>query len=109
VQRAVWALIEDHQSNSGLGAWSQCRVDEILANAYTNGEGFEPDCGDVVAVILRPVGGQQVTIAQVSFAAVQVLCDAQDETAWAYGYVGQQTNISQFNHGWGWYFKYKLQ
>jgi hypothetical protein len=88
VQRAIWALLEDNQSTSGLGAWSQCRVDEILAAAYANGEGFTPGCDDYVAVILVPVGGQQViTIAQVTFASVGVPCVPifQYETAWGDG------------------------
>jgi hypothetical protein len=88
VQRAIWALIEDNQSTSGLGSWSQCRVDEILASAQVNGEGFVPGCEDYVAVILQPVGGQQVvTIAQVTFASVGVPCTPlfQYETAWGFG------------------------
>lgn len=94
IQRAIWVLLEDDPSTSGLGAWSQCRVDEILANAYANGEGFSPGCDDYVAVILQPFDGQQVpqvqqviTIAQVTFASVGVPCDPifQYETAWGDG------------------------
>jgi len=33
VQRAIWTVIDDDQSTSGLYSWSQCRVDEILADA----------------------------------------------------------------------------
>jgi hypothetical protein len=89
VQRAIWALIEDNQSTSGLGAWSQCRVDEILAAAYASGEGFMPGCDDYVAVILQPVDGQQViSIAQVTFASVGVPCSPlfEYETAWGAGF-----------------------
>ncbi|MEQ9481687.1 SdrD B-like domain-containing protein, partial [Coleofasciculus sp. F4-SAH-05] len=45
VQRAIWELIDDQQSNGGgsLGAWEQARVDEILALAQSNGEGFVPE------------------------------------------------------------------
>ncbi len=82
VQRAIWALVEDAQSTSGLGSWSQCRVDEILAAAYTSGDGFIPGCGDRVAVILAPVDGSQVTIAQVTFIQVGVPCLYIEETAW---------------------------
>ncbi len=44
VQRAIWELIDDQQSNGGgsLGAWNQDRVAEILAEAQSNGEGFVP-------------------------------------------------------------------
>jgi hypothetical protein len=33
VQRAIWTVIDDDLSTSGIGPWSQCRVDEILSNA----------------------------------------------------------------------------
>jgi hypothetical protein len=33
VQLAIWTVIEDVTSTAGLGPWSQCRVDEILADA----------------------------------------------------------------------------
>lgn len=33
VQRAIWTVIEDHQSTNGLDDWSQCRVNEILSDA----------------------------------------------------------------------------
>lgn len=82
VQRAIWALVEDEQSTSGLGSWSQCRVDAILAAAYANGEGFIPGCGDQVAVILVPVDESQITIAQVTFIQVGVPCLYIEETAW---------------------------
>jgi len=78
VQRAIWALIEDEQSTSGLGAWSECRVNEILAAAYANGEGFVPGCGDIIGVILEPVEGEQVIIGEV---VIECGC----ETAWGDG------------------------
>jgi len=45
IQRAVWSLLDDQQSNGGgtLGAWEQARVDEILDLAQNNGEGFVPE------------------------------------------------------------------
>jgi hypothetical protein len=78
VQRAIWVLVEDNPSASGLDSWSQCRVDEILAAAYANGEGFEPGCGDIIGVILAPVGGEQVII-------VEVVIECGCETAWGDG------------------------
>jgi hypothetical protein len=88
VQRAIWALVEDIQSTSGLGAWNQNRVDEILADAQASGEGFVPQCNDVVAVLLAPIENGavfQVIIAQVILAEIEVPCDAVEETAWADG------------------------
>jgi hypothetical protein len=98
VQRAIWTLIDDQQSTAGLGPWSQAKVDEILADAYANGEGFVPGCGDVVAVILAPVDGSQVTVAQVTFAEIGVPCIPvyQEETAWGEG--------TGFGKGWAMYF-----
>jgi hypothetical protein len=106
VQRAIWALIEDGQSTSGLGSWSQCRVDEILAAAGTNGESFVPGCDDYVAVILQPVNTnvQVITIAQVTFASVGVPCTPlfQYETAWGAG--------SDFpGKNWATYLEYTVQ
>ncbi|MHB8134720.1 MAG: prealbumin-like fold domain-containing protein [Anaerolineaceae bacterium] len=77
VQRAIWELIEDNfaETDSGLGTWNQARVNVIKSQAIAIGEGFAPTCGDFVAVILQPVGGQQlVTIAQVTFASLGVKC-----------------------------------
>ena len=55
-------------------------------------------CGDVVAVILVPVDGQQMTIAQVTFADVEVPCIPvyQEETGWGEG--------TPFGKGWAMYF-----
>ena len=78
VQRAIWALIEDIQSTAGLGAWSQCRVNEILAAADANGEDFEPGCGDIIVVILEPVNGEQIIIGEI---VIECGC----ETAWGDG------------------------
>jgi hypothetical protein len=108
VQRAIWALIEDGQSTSGLYGWSQCRVDEILAAAHTYGEGFEPGCGDVVAVILVPVNGQQIIIAQVTFIEVGVPCIPVYQTATAWG--GDSENPLGFpGKNWATYFTYSVQ
>ena len=75
VQRSIWALVENTQSTSGLGSWSQCRVDEILAAAYASGEGFVPGCDEYVGVILAPVNNAQVIIAQVIMAEIPLVCD----------------------------------
>jgi len=76
VQRAIWEFIDDSPfSTSGLSTWSQARVDQIKALALASGEGFEPTCGDFIAVVLQPVGGSQpITIAQVTFASIGVSC-----------------------------------
>jgi hypothetical protein len=102
IQRSIWELVEDNQSTSGINPWSPCRVAEILAAAQANGEGFEPGCGDVVAVILAPVNGQQVIIAQVTLIEVGVPCETIDETAWGEGLEFPGKN-------WAMYFEYTVQ
>jgi hypothetical protein len=108
VQRAIWGLVDDSQSTAGLGSWSQARVDEILADALANGEGFVPECDGSVAVILNPIRedgstGAQITIAQVTFAEVGIGCEPlyQDETAWASGMAFE-------GNGWAMYFTYTV-
>jgi len=107
VQRAIWALIENAQSTAGLGSWSPCRVDEILAAAQASGEDFTPDCGDVVAVVLAPVNAAQVIIAQVTTIEVGVPCtvEFESETAWGGPYPDHRFN----NKDWSIYFDYTVQ
>jgi hypothetical protein len=79
VQRAIWTLVEDNLSTSGLGSWLQCRVNEILAAANANGEGFVPDCNDYIAVVLEPVTGHQViAVTQVTLIEVGLECPAEN-------------------------------
>ena len=45
VQRAIWALIDDNLSHTnGLGDYNQTRVNQIVAAAIANGEGYVPPC-----------------------------------------------------------------
>jgi len=89
VQRAIWDLIETQQSSSGLGSWSQCRVDELLAIA--RGEqctDFVPTCQEKIAIICQPVNSVQVTIAQVTLlelGAPDACVVVREETAWGDG------------------------
>lgn len=85
VQRAIWTLVEDNLSTSGLGAWSACRVNELLADAYANGEGYEPECNEFIAVIFQPVGLDGITtIAQITIAYIPYERFG-EETAWGDG------------------------
>ncbi len=93
IQRAIWALVEDEQSTSGLGTWSQCRVDEILAAANESGDSFEPACEQVIAVALVPydvLGNpipNQITITQITIVEKLLECTEEymEETAWGAG------------------------
>ena len=102
VQRAIWTIIDDKVSHSGLGEWSQDRADEIIAEAEANGEGYVPDCdGGVVAIVLQPVtpNGKttaQVTIIEVPMAAIGVCTTVStpDNGAWAVPGDGPITQIA---------------
>lgn len=91
VQRAIWTLIEDENSNAGLGPYSQARANEIVAAALNYGEGFAPACGDQIAVILVPgtrqADGSLTSLQQVLILTIPVPCDGtgDDETAWGAG------------------------
>lgn len=70
IQRAIWALLEDHQSSiSLLGSWTTCRANKIIADAYAHGEGYTPGNGDVIGVILKPcdITKAQICIIEVPF------------------------------------------
>ncbi len=113
IQRVIWEYIDDTPFVTyGLGAWSQCRVDEIKAAVEAAGEeatNFMPEAGDLIAVILVPEDDKQVLLMMVPFAA------GSDETAWGYGYLegycdtdgpaGSSFTDSQYYGGskWGWY------
>ena len=85
VQRAIWTVIGPKVSTSGLGSWSQSRVDRILEEVDANGEGFVPDCeGGVVALILEPTKSNgktaaQVTIIETPMAAIGACVPVTDE------------------------------
>jgi hypothetical protein len=84
VQRAIWTVIGPKLSTSGLGSWNQSRVDRILEDVNTNGDGFVPDCeGGVVAMVLEPTKPNgttagQVTIIEVPMAAIGACVPATD-------------------------------
>jgi hypothetical protein len=87
VQRAIWTLVDDQLSDSAVWPWSDARVNEIVAAALLEGEGFVPGCDQLVAVLLAPTAGAavQVIIAQVTLIGLKMPCEAQGETAWGNG------------------------
>lgn len=105
VQRSIWTLIEDGINGGGLGSWSQCRVDEILAGAATSGEGFEPGCMEQMAVMLVPVSANaQIIVAQALVIEVDLECTpilGGQETAWADGDL-------DFRRSWASYWEYEV-
>ena len=104
VQRAIWTLIDDTPSTASLGPYSRCHVEEIIAAAYANGEGFVPGCDDVIGIIFQPVDDSQIVIAQATFAGVGVPCDPIYEYATGWG-----DGIRFTNKSWATYFTYVVQ
>jgi len=89
IQRAIWDLVEDDQSEVNLGEWSDECAAEIIGAAQdggTGGEGFEPDCSQLVAVIMNPAGNSssdeqaafQINIAQMPMEQVLNNCGTCD-------------------------------
>jgi len=100
VQRAIWWLVEGSDCNGCFtGPWAQSHVDEILTDAYLYGEGYEPSCGGVLAIILEPssVWGQILIIEVPAPCGEDVY-----ETAWGDGFDFPGAN-------WATYFKYIIQ
>ena len=98
LQLAIWKLLVsgDYSNSRGLGEYSVCRADEIVASAMAKGENFVPSCGQKTAVILF-VPNIQLTIIE-----VPVPCGG-DETAWAFG---EHTFIGKkIAKKWGWIFE----
>ena len=75
VQRAIWELIDDEQSDEGLGPWSQVRVNQILQDVQTHGTDFIPCCENQLAIVLKPLVPEvQVTIIQISLKDFPTVC-----------------------------------
>jgi hypothetical protein len=107
-QRAIWHLLDDGPipDDGGTDPFLECRVLEIQAMAWAEGEGYEPDCGDVVGVILVPVdecGGPWDY--QFVIIPVPAECDVTygDETAWAKAGDGYDCG---WKTGWGSYMEF---
>jgi hypothetical protein len=76
VQRAVWELIDNQQTTSGLGSWTQCKADELTAMALLDGATFVPGSGDYVGIVLVPIPipTRQVLIIMVPAPPCELTC-----------------------------------
>lgn len=54
LQLAIWTLLDDVFDAGTVGPYSQARVDELVAMALLEGEGFEPNCKQHIGIILKP-------------------------------------------------------
>jgi hypothetical protein len=104
VQKAIWELVEDAIPQAALDSlgiegvdWKQDRVDEIVAAAEANGEGFVPGCGDLIAIIIEPLPEGKV---QIVIVLIPLICGC--ETAW-----GEGPGFPGKN--WAMYFNYEVQ
>ncbi|MHC4435762.1 MAG: hypothetical protein ACYS3S_00265 [Planctomycetota bacterium] len=93
IQRAIWSYVDNNQSTSGLGPWSQYRVNAILCEVDANGEGFIPTCEDKVVFIVIPTGtpgsfSYQLVIGQPVIGTIAVECTSAGGTAWGDGKYG---------------------
>ncbi len=83
VQFAIWKLLDDIEDDlceeCSLGDFTPEHVDELVALAQENGEGFTPECGDVTGVVLISEGVQPLVI------PIPLECRHCEETAWADG------------------------
>lgn len=95
VQQAIWTLLDEAIDYSLLGPWCQDRVDELLQKACCYGEGFEPECGQIKAIVLCPNQNGQTTIIEVCVPC----CENREETVW-----GEGTDFPGAN--WGMYIVY---
>ena len=110
VQVAIWMLLEDplgiqvDPTDPDIAPWDQDRVDEIIADAMANGDGFVPECGELVVIVLVPFTGDIFSwenAVQPNIIPVPVKCD-DCETAWGDGDPFPGKN-------WAMYFNYEVQ
>jgi uncharacterized repeat protein (TIGR01451 family) len=73
VQVAIWTLIGDQVSPNGLNAWSQDRVNEIVAAAQGH-NGYVPPSNGIAAIVMVPITSTGALSAQV-IAAQAVLVE----------------------------------
>ena len=106
IQRAIWALIDNNQSTSGLTNWSQFRVNAILCGTNAYGDNFVPNCSQKVVFIVVPTGqtiSYQVVIGQPVIGEIAVECESAAGTAWGDGKYGANFPGAK---QWGTYFNY---
>jgi len=105
VQRAIWSLIDDENSNLSLGPYSRCQVAEILDGAEEYGLFYEPGCKEFVGVVLQPFDGQGLP-AQPVIIPVPLPCEPKicsEQTAWGAG-----NNFKKCDYNGAMYIKYRI-
>ncbi len=120
VQAAIWELInpsgnlDNWQYPDSADYWNHDPVirEQIVAMAEQNGEGFIPECGDSVFVIVYGPGDICSPIRQVLGMIAPVDCVPGNcngsETAWAFNYPVDSTSTSFPGANWFRYFGYNV-
>ncbi len=120
VQAAIWELInpsghlDNWQYPDSANYWINDPIirEQIVSMAQQNGEGFVPDCGDNVFVIVYGPGDICSPIRQVLGMIVPVDCVPGNcngsETAWAFNYPIDNTSTSFPGANWFRYFGYNV-
>ncbi len=98
VQIAMWEIIENKNCTDTfcayVGDFDLVRIDEIIEQATANGEGFIPECGDLISIVLVPLEDLQSVII-----SVPLPCgDECEETAWAEGCDFPGNNWAMYFH-----------
>lgn len=102
IQAAIWEIIDSgdwHFVPTALIAPSPTIVAQILADVQANGQGFVPQAGQLVAVILDPATSLQTTVIAVRLPSCP---PSGSETAWA-------GNLAFPGKNWGRYFTCKVK
>ena len=98
LQFAIWRLLDDVRADEcldcNLGEWNIDSAEELVQWAKENGDGFIPDCGEFVGIILIPDGFQPLII------PYPINCNDCEETIWAKGCDFPGNN-------WAMYFRYE--
>jgi hypothetical protein len=85
VQRAIWVLLEGRNPSDDFATspWLLANINEIVGMANAQGEGFVPDCGDYIGVLLDPKETEQPLMIP---KLIECECTpGGDETAWGFG------------------------
>lgn len=98
IQKAIWNLIDDNPDWSGAYG-DPANVAVIEADALANGEGFVPDIGQLLGVLLIPTRADNGEAGQI--ALIPLVVSGEEETAWA---TASGPDDIPFDRGWGSYF-----
>lgn len=93
IQHAIWNIVDDFPPTY---PGNPDKLEELVSKAFKFGEGYEPGCDDIMAVVMEPYKSlspynlpdiAQVTIIEVAVSEYMEGCDSNygEETAWGLG------------------------